>query len=138
MKKGHYVFVYGTLRKGFGNHYLLKEAEFVGFAKTKEKYTMYERVIPFVSKDRKTSQIVGEVYLVDDNTLSRLDHLEGHPYWYYREMIDIILYRGQYDSVPKNTYNHGEELKAWIYFNDIEKGRIIISGDYLDVFRTKV
>ncbi|MCS7299276.1 MAG: gamma-glutamylcyclotransferase family protein [Spirochaetia bacterium] len=135
MKKENYVFVYGTLRKGLGNHYLLKEAKFIGFAKTKERYTMYARTIPFVNKNIKTSQIIGEVYLVDDETLSKLDYLEGHPSWYYREMIDVILDKGQYDTIPENIHDYSEELKAWIYFNDTEEGRIVTSGDYLDIFR---
>ncbi|WP_457623862.1 gamma-glutamylcyclotransferase, partial [Persephonella sp.] len=32
------IFVYGTLRKGFGNHRLLENAEFLGIGRTKEKY----------------------------------------------------------------------------------------------------
>lgn len=137
MKEQHYVFVYGTLRRGLRNHSLLKGAKFIGFAKTKERYTMYVRTIPFVNKNIKTSQIIGEVYLVDDETLSKLDYLEDHPHWYYRELIDVILDNRQFNSISGNICDHGEELKAWIYFNDTEEGIVVTSGDYLDIF-TKV
>jgi hypothetical protein len=33
----HVVFVYGTLRRGQGNHYLLNPSQFIGMAKTKSR-----------------------------------------------------------------------------------------------------
>ena len=32
-------------------------------------------------------QIQGEVYHIDDETLARLDHLEGHPSFYERKLV---------------------------------------------------
>lgn len=115
------VFVYGTLRKGYGNHVFLEGSKFLGKAKTKEKYTMYARGIPFVSHEPMV-EITGEVYEVDDFTLNRLDTLEGHPNWYIREKVPVIL-------------EDGTEVEAWLYFNDVEGGDIVPTGDYEDYER---
>jgi len=119
-----FVFVYGTLRKGFGNYRLLSDAEFIGNAKTKDKYIMYARGIPFVSKNFSQSHIVGEVYKVDKKTLRDLDRLEGHPNWYYREKVPVIL-------------EDGKEIEAWIYFNDMENGHTVETGDFVDYYKNK-
>ena len=110
-----YVFVYGTLRKGFGNHYLLRDSKFIGYGITKEKYSLYVDGIPYVVKIPNT-QIKGEVYEVDKHTLDELDELEGHPDFYRRELIDVIV--------------NGKTIKAWIYFFPYPKGELIKSGDF--------
>jgi len=113
------VFVYGTLRKGFGNHRYLEKAEFLGTAKTKEKYTMRVSGIPYVSKE-PTSYIVGEIYKVNEIELMNIDNLEGHPNWYKRELVKVVL-------------DTGEELEAWMYFNETGEGEIVKSGDFSKV-----
>ena len=35
-------------------------------------------------------QVHGEIYEVDQNVLSVLDELEGHPKWYKRTLCEII------------------------------------------------
>ena len=94
------VFVYGTLRKELGNHYLLQDSVFLGNAITNETYVMLEsslgRSIPYVVKPNKitkdiTTFVQGEVYEVDDLTLAHLDRLEGHPGWYKREYVDVFI-----------------------------------------------
>lgn len=121
----HRVFVYGTLRKGGGNHErLLKGAQFVGDAKTKENYIMLASGIPFVSEEAGPSQIVGEVYDVTDEELVRLDQLESYypedleKSWYKRQVITVILDKDQ------------SETQAGIYFNDAGYGKMIMNGDF--------
>lgn len=80
------VMVYGTLKKGFGNHYLLKDSEYLGPATTAG--TMYSLgAFPAVSLGGE-AVVHGEVYSVDATTLQRLDKLEGFPGWYNREVVD--------------------------------------------------
>ena len=83
MVNTHTVFVYGTLKKGFGNHQLLEDAEYVGKAETvSNNYTMYSLGgFPGVREGGST-RINGEVYKVNDDELSRLHRLEGHPVFY--------------------------------------------------------
>ena len=117
MGKKFYVFVYGTLRKGYWNHRLLENSKFLGEARTKEKYSLYADGIPYVVKIPRT-HIKGEVYEVDEETLRRLDQLEEHPDVYYREEIEVLL--------------NGKPIKAWIYFYPYPEGEFIPSGDYKD------
>jgi len=113
----HFVFVYGTLKRGFGNHALLSGARFVGRARTKHKYALYESGIPFLYPYESVSFIKGEVYEVDDITLDSLDALEGHPFWYRREKAPVIL-------------DNGKEVEAWIYFYPEKEGVLNTSGEY--------
>ena len=83
------MFVYGSLRKGFGNHYLLERSNYLGEALTDAAFTMLHLGgYPGVVRAGST-QILGEVYEVDDKTLSRLDRLEGHPSFYRRTPIRV-------------------------------------------------
>lgn len=83
MKNIHTVFVYGTLKKGFGNHRLLEDAEYVGDAETtSDTYTMYNLgSFPGV-KEGGSTRVTGEVYKVNDEELASLHRLEGHPTFY--------------------------------------------------------
>jgi gamma-glutamylaminecyclotransferase len=110
------VFVYGTLRRGFWNHRLLSKAEFVGAGKTKARYAMYVDGIPYVVKE-EVSQIVGEVYAVDRETLDDLDCLEGHPSWYERHEVGIKL-------------EDGQQRVAWMYLSRQGRGKLNVAGDY--------
>ena len=85
----HFVFVYGSLKMGLSNHRLLRGSRFIDFAKTDPEYTMISfGHFPAVMRGGTTA-IHGEVYEVDDETLARLDQLEGHPHFYRREQIII-------------------------------------------------
>lgn len=113
------IFVYGTLRKGGSNNYLLSSSIFIGKAKSRQKYALYVDGIPYVIKEEQVSNIIGEVYKVNKKTLERIDQLEGYPCWYNREKIPVIL-------------DNGEEILAWIYFNPRKTGKCILTGDYLN------
>lgn len=69
------MFVYGTLKRGFGNHSLLKDSEFQGSAVVQG--TLYVHGLPYYRREGSGS-VYGELYRVDDDTLARLDRLEGY------------------------------------------------------------
>lgn len=108
------IFVYGTLKKGYWNHYLLENnhTNFVRKAKTKNKYSLTLRgAIPCLFKNPETSQIQGELYEVSNYVMSRLDRLEGHPFVYCREQIEIEGYKEKawcyfYHPINIREYNH--------------------------------
>lgn len=123
IEKTPYVFVYGTLMKGFGNNRLLKNSERVGVATTVNKLKLFASSIPFLVNEKGSSVISGEIYRVNERALKQLDALEGHPQWYKREVITVT------DEV-------GDSFKAWVYFMPKDNmGRNISeipSGDYKD------
>lgn len=108
------VFVYGTLRRGEVNHYLLSGAEFCGVHLTRPRYRMlhlgtYPGVVAGGS-----SSIEGEIYRVDTKGLVKLDRLEAYPRLYTRKLIPthwgrawIYLYRGSRQSrsvIPSGSW----------------------------------
>lgn len=112
------LFVYGTLKRGFGNHGFLSDAKFISEVKTVDKFIMYEQGIPFLSKDEEKYQVTGELFELDD--FRNVDSLEGHPNSYKREVIKV------YDS-ETNT-----EHEAWAYFypHDLSDTHVNEDGVY--------
>ncbi len=81
------VFVYGTLKRGHGNHRLLERggARYVGEARVSG--TMHDiGGIPAVGLSGRGT-VHGEVYELDAETLARLDRLEGTPTFYQRTRV---------------------------------------------------
>jgi gamma-glutamylcyclotransferase (GGCT)/AIG2-like uncharacterized protein YtfP len=119
----HYlVFVYGTLKKGFSNHRLLSGAEFLGPAQTVQKFAMYTTGTPIVLKEEAVSPIFGELYRVDEKILAALDSLEGHPDWYRREEVEVLVDEGEREKRLET---------AWLYFSLDKRGFLVPSGKFL-------
>jgi gamma-glutamylcyclotransferase (GGCT)/AIG2-like uncharacterized protein YtfP len=126
------IFVYGTLRQNYHNHAYLNTANFLGEAKTQDKFVMYfNGRIPFVSESQSISHIMGEVYEVDDLTFAGLDELEGcYPIsnnpiqfdsesWYTRKQVAVKI------------TGSDDVISVWMYFNESANHHSIISsGDY--------
>ena len=83
------IFVYGTLRKGLGNHDYLKGAKFIQKAVLKD-HIIYVSGLPFLTFSQG-KECVGEIYEVSSEQLSLIDSLEGHPNWYKRSDISSHL-----------------------------------------------
>ena len=69
------MFVYGTLRSGYGNHRLLEGSILEGRGVIPGR--LYVCGLPYY-KNEGTGDVHGELYRVTDETLRRLDALEGH------------------------------------------------------------
>tara|TARA_R100000152_G_C6624853_1_gene74352 strand:+ start:139 stop:474 length:336 start_codon:yes stop_codon:yes gene_type:complete len=101
------VFVYGTLRKGHGNHHVMEMSKgvFKGKGFTENKFMSDMTFVPKVYKygwpNHSTKHIEGELY--DVETMRYMDLLEGHPNLYRREVTPIKLENGSVDN-------------AWLYF----------------------
>lgn len=102
MNKEHsLVAVYGSLKKGYGNHDLIAHSECLGTFKTEPEFTMYSLGgFPAIIKEGKTS-ITYELYKVDSQTQHRLNRLEG--------FIEKDHPQNFYNTLTINT-PHGEAL----------------------------
>lgn len=83
----HKVFVYGTLKRGFGNHHLIKHATFLGQHRTVTGFNLYSFGWYPALFEGGGCQVSGELYEVDDETLENMDRLESHPEYYVRKPI---------------------------------------------------
>lgn len=114
--KKHLVAVYGSLRRGMGNHRLLERAQYEGtcFVSGFEMYSLGG--FPFIRPDNdKDKKVFAELYKVSDNEFARLDMLEGYPHFYNRKQI----------QTPDGA--------AWIYFIDQvgDPSMIVEDGDWV-------
>lgn len=86
------VAVYGTLRKGKGNHSVLEDSVFLGTQTLRGRFEMRD-LGPFpyaVKTDREDALLVVEVYLVQSHRVwGRLDRLEGFPRHYNRSKTPL-------------------------------------------------
>lgn len=111
----HLIFVYGTLKRGHGNHYLLETSHFVGTGWTELPLFLAEAGIPFAfplpESPHNTRPVAGELYAVDAATRRRLDRLEGHPYSYRRTLITVLVGGERYAAeiyIYQNPSGHRE------------------------------
>lgn len=89
------IAVYGSLRKGLGNHGVIKDAKFLGDFESQPEYTMYSigGSFPGLVNEGNTS-VQMEVYEVGEATFEDVNNLEGFiveddPYnMYNRVLID--------------------------------------------------
>lgn len=121
LEKTPYLFVYGTLMKDFGNHLLLRGAEFVDRGSTENEYKLVATGIPFMLEEESSYNVAGEIYKIDEDTLRSVDALEGHPRVYERKIIKVVT-------------EVGEVVDAWAYFYVAGRGHgtEIKSGSYRD------
>lgn len=98
----HKVFVYGTLKFGYCNHYLL-QGKIPQSAIAPHIQLHAGPDYPFAIRGQGNAH--GEVYEIDEITLQALDRLEQDHDDYYRELTPVIL-------------ENQQEMMAWIYLNN--------------------
>lgn len=114
VKHSNLVAVYGSLRKGLGNHRLLQDLEPVS-VETLSGFDMYS-MGSFPCVYHGDGDITVEVYEVSkERLLGPLDSLEGHPGFYRREPVETsqglawlyVMVSGQY-KIPANQVHNGD------------------------------
>jgi gamma-glutamylaminecyclotransferase len=100
----HRVFVYGTLKNGFWNHYLFKGCEFFRGAATVPTYKMIENGFPVIMPDSEGKPLAGKIYTVDDEPLARLNQLEREGSSYDRKLIDVTLPLASGERLPTKAF----------------------------------
>jgi len=112
----HLVFIYGTLRRGGANHYILADANFLGRYETEPRYTMFRLgQFPAVVA-RGDTAITGEIYRVSDAVFALLDELECYPTVFSRQLI------------------HTPAGETWVYLYNRLVGteHVVPNGDWLE------
>lgn len=137
------VFVYGTLKHGFSNHfYYMTDSDYVDDAFTLEKHAMIGEGnhFPYVlGVNEAGHHIKGEVYEVPASSLSRLDRLEGYPTHYDRVPTEVVLSNGEKitalmyvkKTVTAANLNEKfiEEFKKPVYTTTVYKNKSYYSYD---------
>ena len=112
------LFVYGSLMTDMSNNYILGESTLLKKeVNTRGEYTMINMgAFPAIIKEG-SRKIKGEVYDIDQKTLKRVDFLEGHPYFYKRQQIEL---------------ENGEEVVAYLLNDELENHEkdIVKTGDW--------
>lgn len=119
MNRSELVFVYGRLRTGFWNQFLLGRRNPLGTARTVHKYALYASRMPYVRTDRPICPVWGEVYAVNARTLRDLDSLMSHPSWYQRREVPV-------------EFGDRRTMTAWMYTRRGDGGVLVKTGDLLD------
>jgi gamma-glutamylcyclotransferase (GGCT)/AIG2-like uncharacterized protein YtfP len=98
----HKVFVYGTLKSGYGNNHLLSSAKLLQQDSLAGHDIFAVQSFPGVIPGH--GSVEGELWECDDETLKMLDILEGHPDMYLRTPV---------------TLESGEEAETYIWQYEI-------------------
>lgn len=121
------VFVYGSLKTNFRNHYKMTGAQYVTSAVTKEAYPLVifgERRVPYLLPFPGVGKnIRGELYSCEDDKLEELDRFERCHVGYYRR-----------HSVAVQT-DEGQTLECYAYLKS-ENGvtNELLAQPHLDEF----
>ncbi len=117
-----FLFVYGSLKKGFDNHkFLEKSTKRLGKASTVGKFAMFEDSFgnyPYLIQ-KPISRVAGELYEIKrKELLDTIDEFEGAPDYYQRKKIKVKTHHGvsfaytyirEDVDVPKDQ----EALRVW-------------------------
>jgi gamma-glutamylaminecyclotransferase len=108
------VFVYGTLKAGYGNNRLLdnESSDLIGKAVLLTPAILAcNGSFPYLSLIGTSSRkgwVLGEVYQVSEEVMRTLDSLEGYPDFYNRSEMDCLII----EDAPKI-------VKCWVYHVDL-------------------
>lgn len=101
--------VYGTLRAGFHNHYILEDSKYLGTTKTPPAFTLFDNGgYPFLFPEGD-QEVVVEIYEVTDERVSkRVNYLEGFTgirgaKSNYYETVDISTEFGKVEAFVAKT-----------------------------------
>ena len=124
----HFVFVYGSLRRGNAGAMSVRFPNAVYVAEGRVRGSLYDLgEYPGLVMDGAVSFVTGEVYQVDDDTLNRLDKFELTSD-YSRKQVEV---------------EHGlERTDCWIYVPDrvaefFGNYELIESGDWITHVRSR-
>ena len=110
MPSSQLVFVYGSLKRGYKLHYLLKSQLFVANAVTQPLYRLFDLgSYPGLIEWPEGLAICGEVYQVSVDCLATLDDVEG--------VAERLYVRRR---ILLETPITGKEIQAWFWLGSVQ------------------
>ncbi len=127
-----YLFVYGTLKKGFKANFLLENEVFISNAKTIDKFCMISSElgsypILYNNVSNLGKKIYSEIYSVSCDKFEELDSYEDVPNLYKR--IEIIVETDEKKLVNAFVYLSSDEI------NLTKKHNFLSSWNQIDIFQ---
>jgi gamma-glutamylcyclotransferase (GGCT)/AIG2-like uncharacterized protein YtfP len=123
------LFVYGILKRGFSLDLTREGAKFLGEATLQHAniYKIGEGVGLLLEDEGK---VYGEVFEIPERLWRWLDNIEGHPYTYMRQQIQVMLYEAV-DRAGSVEYQ-GNEIECWTYVHQHPEymNELIETGSY--------
>ena len=122
------LFVYGTLLKGLERESVLSESRYLGTVVIQAR--MYD-LGSYPGIIDGEGQVIGEIYEIDQDTLNKLDKVEGYipdkPKCskYIRKEVNIVSTEVD-DTVIAYFYNHQVKESGRILSGDYRKYRLLI------------
>jgi len=125
------IFVYGSLKKGFTNDYVLEtlKAQYICTAKTNNKALMYDSgdgwpYVQFTKDDKGNYQgyhIDGEIHSIPSSSIDMLDRFEGVPDLYKKTHQIVTCPKGNehyclmYIVTEQKSYNEVKDklIENW-------------------------
>ncbi|WP_242306866.1 gamma-glutamylcyclotransferase [Bacillus cereus group sp. BfR-BA-01524] len=126
----YHIFVYGTLRRGQTNaHYMLGATYIPDRAWTYGKLFDTNEGYPAMTYSIE-EKVYGEVYVVNDEILCKLDELEE-----YTGNAETDLY----DRITQTVYVADRKIEAYVYIAQDKKMilKVIDSGDWVEYQKEK-
>lgn len=108
--KKNYVFTYGTLMRDERNHHLLQDEDYFSDGSIEGYYMFNLGRYPGILPGKGT--ILGELYLIDDETLAKLDILEEEGSLYSRIKSTVYTSTGIYEAFVYVYLNNNLDIKV--------------------------
>jgi len=130
------IFVYGILRKGSDNNFLVNNSKYLGTYKTKNKFYMYKSnnlcyplVLTKNINNGTDNHIVGDLYDIDSNTFKKLAAYTDNN-TYYLNKVELI---NENETIFAHFYLLNNENNIIKLFNEKYINLINIpSGDWFN------
>jgi gamma-glutamylaminecyclotransferase len=104
-----FIFVYGTLKRGFPNSHMLNSSKFIEERCVRGLKMVNLGWYPGCVVSSNDDKVHGEVYEVTEEIINKLDRLEGVPFLYRRYEIE-------------------KGLQTYIYNKSVEEREVIEDG----------
>ena len=112
------LFVYGTLKKGYGNHSIIQKTTYIGDFISIDKFDLSGYGFPKIYPNDQGKHIKGEIYNLEEQDFISTDMLEGNGSFYQREI--------------RKFQRNNEIIDAWVYIILQPGGSIEVPGDVID------